>query len=192
MAKEVRLSDGTTALFDDDATDSFISKKLAENGLERAGMLAKINEPIVSGVASIAGLPGMFKAGITAAEKPIERLIAGILRPGQEVPQMPAEMQKLDILSYAPTPQQIQQSAREAGIPMARAESLPGQTLQNFVRNIVSAPVRGAAVPAALSAVGEEAAAFPFRGTEQEPLARAVGGIAAPFAALPFAVRSPQ
>lgn len=191
MAKEVRLSDGRTALFDDDATDAFINKTLSDQGLERAGMLAKINEPIVSGLASIAGLPGAFKAGVSAVERPLDRLIANILRPGAEPPQMPEELKRLELLSNAPTPGQIQERVREAGVPMARAESMPGQVAQSFVRNVMSAPVRGAALPAALSAVGEEVAAVPFRGTAQEPMARAVGAITAPFAAAPFALRSP-
>jgi hypothetical protein len=191
MAKEVRLSDGRTALFDDDATDAFINKTLSDQGLERAGMLAKINEPIVSGLASIAGLPGAFKAGVSAVERPLDRLIANILRPGAEPPQMPEELKRLELLANAPTPGQIQERVREAGVPMARAESMPGQVAQSFVRNVVSAPVRGAALPAALSAVGEEVAAVPFRGTAQEPMARAVGAITAPFAAAPFALRSP-
>lgn len=191
MAKEVRLSDGRTALFDDDATDAFINKTLSDQGLERAGMLAKINEPIVSGLASIAGLPGAFKAGVSAVERPLDRLIANILRPGAEPPQMPEELKRLELLANAPTPWQIQERVREAGVPMARAESMPGQVAQSFVRNVVSAPVRGAALPAALSAVGEEVAAVPFRGTAQEPMARAVGAITAPFAAAPFALRSP-
>lgn len=191
MAKEVRLSDGRTALFDDDATDTFINKTLTDQGLERAGMLAKINEPIVSGLASIAGLPGAFKAGVSAVERPLDRLIANILRPGAEPPQMPEELKRLELLANAPTPGQIQERVREAGVPMAKAESMPGQVAQSFLRNVVSAPVRGAALPAALSAVGEEVAAVPFRGTAQEPMARAVGAITAPLAAAPFALRSP-
>ena len=151
MAKEVRSSDGRTALFDDDATDTFINKTLADQGLERAGMLAKVNEPIVSGLASIAGLPGAFKAGVSAIERPLDRLIANILRPGAEPPQMPEELKRLELLANAPTPGQIQERVREAGVPMARAESMPGQVAQSFVRNVVSAPVRGAALPAALS-----------------------------------------
>lgn len=202
MAKEIKLNDGTTALFDDDASDAFINKTLQDAGLTRAvskqaipaktekqgfipEFLAKINEPIVSGFASIAGLPGAYKAGLSALERQIEQIVA----PGSKG--MPESVRRLDLLSYAPTPSQIQQAIGEAGVPMARAESIPGQALQNFIRNIVSAPVPGAAVPAALSAVGEEALAYPFRGTPQEPAARMVGAVGAPLAALPFAMRSP-
>lgn len=189
MAKQVRLSDGTTALFDENATDSYIDQVLKAEGLERAGVLSKINEPIVAGVSSILGLPGLFKSGISAVESKIDPIIARIL--GVPVPQASEETKKLELLSYAPTPEQIQQSVRRAGVPMAKAETIPGQALQNFIRNLVSAPVPGATIPAALSAVGEEVAAIPFRGTAQEPTARAVGGIAAPLAAAPMAIRSP-
>lgn len=192
MAKEIKLNDGRTALFDDDASDSFINKTLQDAGLSRAGkqgfipeFLAKINEPIVSGVSSILGLPGAYKAGIGALERKIEQIIA------PESKGMPENIKALDILSYAPTPSQIQQSVAEAGVPMQKAESIPGQALQNFIRNLVAAPVPGAVGPSALSALGEEAVAFPFRGTPQEGVARATGAVAGPLTMLPFAMRSP-
>jgi hypothetical protein len=193
MAKEIKLNDGTTALFDDDASDAFINKTLKDAGLTRETgkqgfipeFLAKINEPIVSGFASVAGLPGAYKAGLSALERQIEQIVA----PGSKG--MPESVRRLDLLSYAPTPSQIQQAIGEAGVPMARAESIPGQALQNFIRNIVATPIPGAAVPAALSAVGEEAVAYPFRGTPQEPAARMAGAVGGPLAALPFAMRSP-
>lgn len=196
MAKEIKLSNGQTALFDDDASDAFINKTLKDAGLERVSgsMLAKINEPIVSGVASILGLPGAYKAGVSALETRLERMIGDIIgkpvtRPVSEV--VPDIARQLDVLSYAPTPSQIQESVKAAGVPMERAETIPGQALQNFIRNLVSTPVPGAAVPAALSAVGEEAFAFPFRGTAQEPFFRATGAVTAPLAAIPLAMRSP-
>ena len=196
MAKQIRLSNGEVALFDDDASDAFINKTLKDEGLQRAdtGVLAKINEPIVSGAASILGLPGAYKAGVTALETRLEKLIGDIIgkpvtRPISEV--LPESARRADILSYAPTPSEIQEAARTAGIPMARAESLPGQALQNFIRNLVATPVPGAAIPSALSAVGEEAVAYPFRGTPQEPAARMVGAVGAPLAAIPMAMRSP-
>jgi len=193
MAKEIKLKDGTTALFDDDANDAFINKTLQDAGLARETgkqgfipeFLAKINEPIVSGFASIAGLPGAYKAGLGALERQIEQIVA----PGSKG--LPKSVTQFDLLSYAPTPSQIQQAVGEAGVPMARAESIPGQALQNFIRNLVATPVPGAAIPAALSAVGEEAVAYPFRGTPQEPAARMAGAVGAPLAALPFALRSP-
>jgi hypothetical protein len=196
MAREIKLKNGQTALFDDDASNAFINKTLKDAGLERASdsMLAKINEPIVSGVASILGLPGAYKAGVSALETRLERMIGDIIgkpvtRPVSEV--VPDIAKQLDILSYAPTPSQIQESVRAAGVPMARAESIPGQALQNFIRNLVATPVPGAAIPSALSAVGEEAFAYPFRGTEQEPFFRATGAVTAPLAAIPLAMRSP-
>jgi len=202
MAKEIKLNDGTIALFDDDASDAFINKTLQDAGLTRVvskqafapktekqgfipEFLAKINEPIVSGVASIAGLPGAYKAGLGALERQIEQIVA----PGSKG--LPKSVTQSDLLSYAPTPSQIQKPGGEAGVPMARAESIPGQALQNFIRNLVATPVPGAAIPAALSAVGEEAVAYPFRGTPQEPAARMAGAVGAPLAALPFALRSP-
>ena len=196
MAKEIKLSNGQTALFDDDASEAFINKTLKDGGLSRASesMLAKINEPIVSGAASVLGLPGAYKAGVSALETRLEKLIGDIIgkpvtRPVSEV--VPDIAKQLDILSYAPTPSQIQESARAAGVPMAKAESLPGQVLQNFIRNLVATPVPGAGVPSALSAVGEEALAYPFRGTAQEPFFRATGAVMAPLAGLPLALRSP-
>lgn len=195
MAKQIQLSNGEVALFDDDATDAFINSTLKKEGLSRASsMLAKINEPIVSGAASILGLPGAYKAGVTALETRLEKLIGDIIgkpvtRPVSEV--VPDIAKQLDILSYAPTPSQIQESARATGVPMAKAETIPGQTLQNFIRNLVATPVPGAAIPSALSAVGEEAMAYPFRGTAQEPFFRATGAVAAPLAAFPLAMRSP-
>lgn len=196
MAKQIPLSNGETALFDNDASDAFINKTLKDAGLERAtgSMLAKINEPIVSGVASILGLPGAYKAGVSAVETRLEKLIGDIIgkpvtRPVSEV--VPDIAKRLDVLSYAPTPSQIQETVRTAGVPMERAQTIPGQALQNFIRNLVSTPVPGAALPSALSAVGEEAFAFPFRGTAQEPFFRATGAVVSPLAAVPLAMRSP-
>jgi hypothetical protein len=74
---------------------------------------------------------------------------------------------------------------------MQRAESFPGQLAQTAVRNVVSAPVPGAVLPSLLSAGGEESLAFPFRGTDLEPYARMVGGVAAPLVSAPSVMRSP-
>lgn len=63
MAREIRLSDGRTALFDDDASEAEINKQLKEKGLERA------TGPIAPGAAAarnetIANLPA---TGVMAA-----------------------------------------------------------------------------------------------------------------------------
>lgn len=187
MAQQIKLTDGRTALFDSGESLESIDRKLAEAGLERAKprsvtqeVMAKINEPIVAGASAVLGLPGLLESGLRYGERKIGEFVAGRpLRP-KEMPQQ-----------VLPTPTDIQRAARQAGIPTERAETLPGQALQSFVRNIVSAPVPGAVIPAALSAAGEEALAVPFRGTQLEPMARTVGAMATPLAQVPFIARSP-
>jgi hypothetical protein len=74
---------------------------------------------------------------------------------------------------------------------MQRAETIGGRAAQNLVRNIVSAPVAGAVVPSLLSAVGEEAVAYPFQGTTLEPYARTAGAMFTPLVPAPTMFRSP-
>lgn len=187
MAQQIKLKDGRTALFDDGESLASIDAKLKEAGLERAPepskvskALSYVNEPIVSGVSSILGLPGLLESGLRNIETRMGEYIAGR-------PLRPEEMPR----QVLPTPADITRAASDAGIPMTRAEGITGRTLQNFARNIAAAPVPGAAIPAALSAVGEEAAAFPFRGTQLEPTARTAGAVFAPFAQVPSLIRSP-
>lgn len=187
MAQQIKLKDGRTALFDDGESKESIDKQLKAAGLERAPepskvsrALAYVNEPIVSGASFIPGLPGLLESGLRKIETKMGEYIAGR-------PLRPEEMPR----QVLPTPADITQAASDIGIPMTRAEGITGRTLQNFVRNIAATPVPGATLPAALSAIGEEALAIPFRGTSLEPTARTAGAMIAPLAQVPSLVRSP-
>jgi hypothetical protein len=192
--KVVKLTDGTEADFPISSSLADIDKRLAAEGLKRDpsikpfaergivdSTMAKINLPIVQGASAILGLPGAVAEGLQTGAEKISQLMGRT--PEQAAAGRP-------VIS-APTPASITRAAGEF-IPLQRAESLPGQLAQTAVRNIASAPVAGAIVPSLLSAAGEEALAFPFRGTPLEPAARAVGAIGTPIAALPFAVKTPM
>jgi hypothetical protein len=187
MAQQIKLKDGRTALFDDGESQESINKKLKELNLERAPQrgaiqeaIALINEPIVSGASSILGLPGLLESGLRNIERKIGEYVAG--RPLTEA-EMPRQV--------LPTAARIRGAAEQIGIPTQTAENVLGRTAQNVLRNVASAPVPGALIPSILSGVGEEAAAYPVRGTQMEPLARAVGAIGTPFVQVPFMVRTP-
>lgn len=76
MAREIQLEDGRTALFDDDATDAVINKKLQDSGLKRAsGAVVPVPDgtmpggPVLPFVASTVnslgfGLPEMAARGM--------------------------------------------------------------------------------------------------------------------------------
>ena len=192
--KVVKLTDGTEADFPIGASLADIDKRLATEGLKRDtsvkpfaergaidSTMAKINLPIVQGASAIAGLPGMVMEGLQSGAELIGRGLG--YTPEQAAAGRP-------VIS-APTPASLTRAAGEY-IPLQRAESGAGRLAQTAVRNIASAPVPGALVPSLLSAAGEEAAAFPFRGTQLEPYARAVGGIATPLVVAPMAMRSPM
>jgi hypothetical protein len=191
--KVVKLTDGTEADFAIETSLADIDKRLAVDGLKRDTSvkpfaerstidttMAKINLPIAQGASAILGLPGMVAGGLQTGAELISR---GLGRtPEQAAAGRP--------VMTAPSPADITRAIGEY-IPLQRAESFPGQLAQTAVRNIVSAPVPGAVVPSLLSAAGEETLALPFKGTDLEPYARAVGAIGTPIAALPFAVKSP-
>jgi hypothetical protein len=192
--KVVKLTDGTEADFPIGSSLADIDKRLAAEGLKRDptikpfaergivdSTMAKINLPIVQGASALLGLPGAVVEGLQTGAEKISQLMGRT--PEQAAAGRP--------VMSAPTPASLTRAAGEF-IPLQRAESLPGQLAQTAVRNIASAPVAGAIVPSLLSAAGEEALAFPFRGTPLEPAARAVGAIGAPIAALPFAVKTPM
>ena len=192
--KVVKLTDGTEADFPIDASLDAIDKRLTTEGLKRDPSvkpfaersdidttMAKINLPIVQGASALLGLPGAVAEGLQTGAEKISQLFGRT--PEQTAASRP-------VIS-APTPASITRAVGEY-IPLQRAESFPGQLAQTAVRNIASAPVPGAIVPSLISAAGEEAVAFPFRGTALEPTARAVGAIGTPLAALPFAVKSPM
>jgi hypothetical protein len=65
MAKEIMLEDGRTALFDDDASEQEINKKLQDSGLKRqAGAAEPKNYPSVQQLGPV--VPGMVSAANSA------------------------------------------------------------------------------------------------------------------------------
>jgi hypothetical protein len=199
MSKTVfKLTDGTEADFDSKTPLSKVDEILAKNGLERdksqrpfieregvSGAvdesLAKVNYPIVQGVAGLGGLAGALQKGVEFGTGKIAELLG----------YTPEQAQAGRMAVNLPTPSDITRAAGDAGIPMRRAESFIGRTGQNVVRNIISAPVAGAAIPSLLSAVGEEAVAYPFRGTPMESTARTAGALFTPLVQAPSLVASP-
>lgn len=199
MSKTVfKLTDGTEADFDSKTPLSKVDEILAKNGLERdksqkpfvekegiAGMtdeaLAKTNYGIVQGVAGLGGLAGALQRGVEAGTGKIAELLG----------YTPEQAQAGRMAVRLPTPSDITRAVGDAGVPMRRAETIGGRAAQNLVRNIVSAPVAGAAVPSLLSAVGEEAVAYPFLGTPLEPTARTAGALFTPLVPAPTMFRSP-
>lgn len=192
--KVVKLTDGTEADFPIGASLADIDKRLEKEGLQRdtsvkpfaeRGIvdttMAKINLPIVQGASALLGLPGAVAEGLQTGAEKISQLFGRT--PEQTAAGRP-------VIS-APTPASITKAVGEY-IPLQRAESLPGQLAQTAVRNIASAPVPGAIVPSLLSAGGEEALAFPFRGTPLEAPARLVGSLTAPLISAPSALKSPM
>jgi hypothetical protein len=189
-----KLTDGTEADFDSKTPLSKVDELLAQDGLERDKSIApftergtvdtamaKINYPIVQGAAGIAGLGGALQKGVEYGTGKIAELLG----------YTPEEASAGRMAVSLPTPSDITRAVGNAGVPMQRAETIGGRTAQNVVRNIVSAPVAGAVVPSLLSAVGEEAAAYPFRGTTLEPYARTAGALFAPLVPAPTMFRSP-
>ena len=192
--KIVRLKDGSEAVFNIRESLADIDKKLSEQGLERDPSvkpyaergavdtaLAKINLPIVQGVTGVLGLPALIQEGLQLGAEKISQAVMG---------RTPEQTRVSRPIATLPTPAQMQKAVGEY-IPMQRAESFPGQLAQTAVRNVVSAPVPGAVVPSLLAAGGEETLAYPFRGTDLEPYARMVGGVAAPLVSAPTVMRSP-
>jgi hypothetical protein len=191
--KVVKLTDGTEADFPIATSLADIDKRLATDGLKRDtsvkpfaergvidSTMAKINLPIVQGASALLGLPGMVAGGLQSGAELISR---GLGRtPEQAAAGRP--------VMTAPSPADITRAIGEY-IPLQRAESGAGRLAQTAIRNIASAPVPGAIFPSLLSAGGEEALAIPFQGTDLEPFARAVGGIATPLALAPMAIKSP-
>jgi hypothetical protein len=192
--KVVKLTDGTEADFPIGASLADIDKRLATEGLKRDPSvkpfaersdidttMAKINLPIVQGASALLGLPGAVAEGLQTGAEKISQLF------GRTLEQAAAGRPVIS----APTPASITRAVGEY-IPLQRAESFPGQLAQTAVRNIASAPVPGAIIPSLLSAGGEEALAVPFKGTDLEPYARLVGGVAAPLVSAPSALKSPM
>ena len=218
--KVVRLTDGGEADFPINTSLSDIDKKLSADGLQRDinvkpfaergnkkpnidksmdSTVGKVALPIVEGVSGTLGLPGEVKKTLDIGASELAKLFGftpeqyksakQYLDVGGQVKQM-IGADKLPSFEM-PTSGQITQLAKEAGIPMQRAESTPGKIAQTITRNIVGAPVKSALLPSVISAGGEEVLGGIFAGTALEPYARAVGGIAAPLALTPFAIKSP-
>lgn len=215
--KIVRLTDGTEAAFSIGASLSEIDKRLSAEGLERdkkvkpfidrslteqsdaEKVVGKIAKPVVEGAAGVLGLPGQAKASFSSQLNNIAELL------GFSPEQIESAKQYMDVGGQVsklmgvdnlpqfnmPTSQEIVGMAKEAGVPMTQAETLPGKIAQSAVRNVISAPVKSAILPSMLSAGGEELAAVPFKGTPLEPYARIFGGVAAPLAVTPMIARSP-
>ena len=196
--KVIKLTDGTEAVFKANESLESIDAKLAKDGLERNKeikpflekegfvgktdeALAKINYPIVQGAAGLTGLAGALQRGVEAGTGKIAELLG----------YTPEQAQAGRMAVRLPTPSDITRAVGEAGVPMQRAETIGGRAAQNLVRNVVSAPVAGAVVPSLLSAVGEEAVAYPFLGTPLEPTARTAGALFTPLIPAPTMFRSP-
>lgn len=179
MAKEVKLTDGRTALFDDGESLENIDRVLKESGLERVkgGTLAKISQPIVEGTSALLGLPGEAQKLMSTAGAFSTKQIMRAL--GMEVPANLEQIAQPEV--QLPRARDVR-AVMERSIPTELAETVPGRVAQTTVRNIAMAPIPQAIIPGMVSAVGEEAAAYPFRGTELEPYARLAGAVSAPVA----------
>lgn len=210
--KIIALTDGTEAEFPIGASLADIDKRLSAEGLERdtkakpfaergavEKAIGKAALPVVEGVSGILGLPGEVKKSLDVGGAELAKLFGftpaqyesakKYLDVGGQVKQM-VGADKLPSMEM-PTSGQITDLARQAGIPMERAETAPGRLAQTFARNVVGAPVKAALIPSAVSAVGEESLGGVFAGTPLEPYARMFGGVALPLALSPFAAKSP-
>lgn len=174
MAKQVQLTNGQTALFDDGESLESIDSKLKAVGVERVkgGIIEKIAYPAVEAAAGVSGIPGELER--------LGDVIAKTL--GQKVS---------DRKPMMPDVQQMRGIIERLGIPTERAESIPGQMAQTAARNVMSLPVRAAAIPNIVSGVTEELASIPFRETPLEPYARMVGAVGGPGAIAAVSGRSP-
>jgi hypothetical protein len=210
--KVVKLTDGTEADFPINTSLGDIDKRLASEGLERDTKIVpfldrgevtktagKIALPAVEAASGIFGMPGDIKKTFDIGAGEVSKLLGFSPEQYQSAKQyldVGGQVKKLmgaeNLPSFnMPTSGQITQLAGQAGIPMERAESVPGKLAQTAARNIIGAPFKAAVVPSLLSAGGEEALGGVFSGTSLEPYARAVGGIAAPLILSPMAVKSP-
>lgn len=210
--KVVTLTDGSEADFPIGTSLADIDKKLAADGLERdikakpfaergsvEKAIGKAALPVVEGVSGILGLPGEVKKSLDVGGAELAKLFGftpaqyesakQYLDVGGQVKKMTGA-DKLPSMEM-PTSGQITDLARQAGIPMERAETAPGRLAQTFARNVVGAPVKAALIPSAVSAVGEESLGGVFAGTPLEPYARMAGGVGLPLLLSPFAAKSP-
>ena len=210
--KIVTLTDGTEAEFPIGASLADIDKRLSAEGLERdtkakpfaergavEKAIGKAALPVVEGVSGILGLPGEVKKSLDVGGAELAKLFGftpaqyesakQFLDVGGQVKQMTGA-DRLPSMEM-PTSGQITDLARQAGIPMERAETAPGRLAQTFVRNVVGAPAKAAVIPSAISAVGEESLGGVFAGTPLESYARMAGGVGLPLLLSPLAAKSP-
>jgi hypothetical protein len=210
--KIVTLTDGTEAEFSINSSLVDIDKRLSAEGLERNTKIKPFAErgaiekaigkaalPVVEGVSGILGLPGEVKKSLDVGGAELAKLFGftpaqyesakQFLDVGGQVKQMTGA-DRLPSMEM-PTSGQITDLARQAGIPMERAETVPGRLAQTFARNVVGAPVKAALIPSAVSAVGEESLGGVFAGTPLEPYARMAGGVGLPLLLSPLAAKSP-
>jgi hypothetical protein len=189
MAKQVKLTNGETALFDDQKSLEEIDKILAADGLQRvkSSTIAKIAEPAVEAASAIVGLPGGIRDITERGAVFSAEMLARAL--GLD-PQKAREAARFE-LPRMPTPGSVREFMQQ-GIPTERAESPIGRATQNIARNVMMAPVRAAALPGALAGVTEEVVATPFLGTPLEPTARVAGSLAAPAAVGVMSTRTPS
>lgn len=210
--KIVLLTDGTEAEFPIGSSLADIDKRLSAEGLERDTKIKPFAErgavekaigkaalPVVEGASGILGLPGEVKKSLDVGAGELAKLFGftpeqyqaakKYLDVGGQVKQM-VGADRLPSMEM-PTSGQITDLARQAGIPMEKAETAPGRLAQTFVRNVVGAPVKAALIPSAVSAVGEESLGGVFAGTPLEQYARTVGAVALPLALSPLAAKSP-
>lgn len=174
MAKQVQLTNGKTALFDDGESLESIDSKLKAAGVERVkgGIIEKIAYPAVEAAANISGMPGELEKIGDIAAKAL----------GQNVS---------DRKPMMPNVQQMRGLIEKLGIGTERAESIPGQMAQTSARNVMSLPARAAMVPNIVSGVTEELASIPFRDTPLEPYARMIGAVGGPTGLAAVSGRSP-
>jgi hypothetical protein len=191
MAKEYKLTNGETAIFDDNVPLSRVDQILKAEGLIRdKGITAKVAEPAVEAASAIVGLPGglqsiFSKAGETILP-PLERLFGRDTI--SKAPELFREALRPEI--PLPTPGAVR-GLMEQTIPTQRADSPAGRAAQNIVRNVMMAPVRGAMLPGTLAGLTEEVVATPFLGTPLEPTARVAGSLIPAAGTAAMSMRSP-
>lgn len=191
MAKEYKLTNGESALFDESVPLSRVDEILKSEGLTRdKGIAAKVAEPAVEAASAIVGLPGGLQSLFSKAGEvvlpPLERLFGRDTI--SKAPEMFREALRPEV--PLPTPGAVR-GLMEQNIPTQRAGSAAGRAAQNIARNVMMAPVRGAMLPGSLAGITEEAAAMPFLGTPLEPSARVLGSLAPAAGTAALAMRSP-
>jgi len=191
MDKQIKLTDGRTAIFDANETLENIDRKLSEQGLARVkgGMAEKLALPVVEAASAVLGIPGAVQYGTEKTGTFIAENLAKLFGMSPENLEVLKKASQSE-LRQLPTPGSIS-AQMQRSIPVERAESLGGKTAQTVARNILMAPIRPAMLPATLSGLTEEALAFPFAGTPLEPTARVGGAMLGPLGVAALSSRTP-